>query len=245
MNRSQATIYRWAPIIWARTFYRDFRMIVLPTFLAEDEALQWAESLIRDTVEKTPERLRQGPRLAIFQNGVWRVLGITCMVRDLIGREDVMSRDREGRWLHAFLGYAAKREANGLFPAVPTYTSILTMFYGLYPYVRMHWCDTIDLPPDIVEPNFETLDTTLWTHEFPSHIESSSEADEVLNEDPLQVGWWPDSLTMRMNLWRAAIESDKQISLCLGFADYEDAQQSSFLNATIPSSTKGGKRILK
>lgn len=248
---TSASKYQWAPIVWARTYTVGFRLIVAPSFFANNQDVEWAWKHIIDATEYA-EQLASGSRLLLFQNAAFRVHGVMCMVSDLIGKQDPMERDLECRHLYAFLGYASMCDDSGVFPAVPTYATALTLYGGLHDYVRRHWEDTDYLnPSERAEPNRTELSPIWWTPDTiidtPEIANSPAEHLVELNDDPAQLLMWPDSLDTRVRLWQAASCYGTPISLCLGlaFKFSRNAKTTSFLNATVAGTAEGGARIEK
>jgi len=102
---------KWAAIVYGRSYHLDFRFITIPhNFTAQD--IQWATPYILATTQKA-RNLANSPRWSLFKNDSYCIVGVTCMVRDLIPQlgEDlieVMSKDDQGRPLYVFVGYVAQ-----------------------------------------------------------------------------------------------------------------------------------------
>ncbi len=258
---------KWAPIVVASTYEVDFRPIALPSFLAQAHLSRWALDHINASMYRA-EKLITGPRWMVFQNDKCRVVGVTCLVRDIVGEQDLMTRDKDCRSLYAFVGFASLRGANGLFPAIPLYTASLTPnqapFAGLYDLVRQHWNDTRAKPPDSFPPTVDALATSWWRHHIysewmRSRIKISNRRSlkgkpkrsskhrtswrHTLNDDLHKVAVWQDSLVARGALWRAISVLNRPTSLCLAFATREDAQRSPFMNATVIGLKERSERI--
>ena len=75
---------QWAAIVYGRTYHLDFRFITIPhDFTASD--ITWASQHILATTHQA-RNLPSNPRWSLFKNDSYCVVGITCMVRDLIGK---------------------------------------------------------------------------------------------------------------------------------------------------------------
>ncbi|MFB2891584.1 hypothetical protein ACE1CI_01435 [Aerosakkonemataceae cyanobacterium BLCC-F50] len=227
---------KWAPLVYGRTYEVDFRFIALPDdFTIENK--DWAWDYIRVTT-RAAENLANNPRWALFKNELHCVVGVTCMVRELIGQptdkiSENLTKDSKGRPLYIFVGYVAKVDKkHGLPPIIPY--GNLEIFKPLYDYVRDRW---------LVKSYEEATKAPLLSE----YRELSYSPEAVTAFDPQyfalnikdihSVDLWPDSASDRQNLWIAASECavnfpDESISLCLGLANQKDALSGLFLNAT-------------
>jgi hypothetical protein len=213
---------KWAPIVYGRTLDVDFRFIAVPTDF--DQA--WVQPFVLATMT-IAEKLTGGPRWALFQNERTRVVGVTCMARDLVSREDPMIKDVQGRPLYLFAGYAAPR-AQGTGPQVPLPDGArsLSAFAPLYDYVREQWTVKSARPPRKVDPTDVS---------FPSMAQASrqeSVAGQRINLDSWQRALWPDTPDSRLQLWEAISGATRPVSVCLGLARQRDVIDGPFLNAT-------------
>ncbi|NEP81102.1 MAG: hypothetical protein F6K39_24870 [Okeania sp. SIO3B3] len=99
----------WSVIIYGRTKEADFRFLAIPEdFTPEDR--YWASKYIHGSTVY-PEKLKENPRWSLFKNHKHCVIGVTCMVKDLIGsdrRYDYMTEDASRRSIYIFVGYVVK-----------------------------------------------------------------------------------------------------------------------------------------
>jgi hypothetical protein len=214
-------MYKWAAIIYCRTYEVDFRLIVRPEDFGTDE-IDWAKDHILTTT-RSAEKLRDRPRWSLFKNQKHCIVGVTCMAATL--SED-MIEDRVGRPLFAFVGYVAQPP----FPPIPAMN--LDLFKSGYKeYVGRRW----------QEKPYETRKADILSKSEYEKLDYSdpidSPADDfhfsrLLNTNSNQICLWPDSEEYRKKLWLAASRHEKPVSLCLGLARQRDALEGSFLNAT-------------
>ncbi|CAD5990470.1 hypothetical protein PCC9214_05804 [Planktothrix tepida] len=229
----------WASLVYGRTYEVDFRFITIPDdFTVENK--DWAWDYIRVTT-RTAENLANNPRWVLFKNECHCVVGVTCMVRELIGQStdkssENLTKDSKGRPLYIFIGYVAKvNELHGLPPIMPY--GNLDIFKPLYDYVRDHW----------LVKSYEAASKTPFLSEYrelsysPKAVTDFDRQYFTLNTKDVQsVDLWPDLADARQNLWIAASEyivnfPDESMSLCLGLANQKDASSGPFLNVTATS----------
>ena len=83
--------YKWASIVYSRTYEVDFRLLAVPeNFNANDK--QWSLDYILATTRSAKE-LSEKPRWSLFNNSKYCVIGVTCMLRDLISQDSQISED--------------------------------------------------------------------------------------------------------------------------------------------------------
>ncbi|MEC4813259.1 MAG: hypothetical protein SAK29_08325 [Scytonema sp. PMC 1069.18] len=242
---------KWAPIVYGRTYEVDFRFIVTPEDFEEKE-LEWVANYIRVTT-RTPEKLPNNPRWLLLKSRRYCLVGVTCMVRELIastnfeGAED-FTRDSQGRPLYVFVGYIAQKSPEAGVLDCPTIPPMdLRCFAKLYDYVRQRWLEkSYDLSRQEVEksyrvPYVEELDVTTLKEEADaefSHAETDitysiypenlNYLDKEKNEDVVYI--W--GIENNQNLWQAASQYSGYLSLCIGLPSEKNFLEGPFLNGT-------------
>ncbi|MBW4505686.1 MAG: hypothetical protein KME64_04135 [Scytonematopsis contorta HA4267-MV1] len=230
-------MYKWASIVYSRTYEVDFRFITVPKgFTSEDK--DWLWNHIRTTT-RSAEKLLGNPRWSLFMGGHYCVIGVTCMASDLIGatedtKSEDITRDFQGRPLYLFVGYVAEFDKRKRLPPIPQYAGKdIQLFKPLYSYISDQWfvksyqpASRVSIESEYRElvysqlEDFPSLDTHLFT----------------LNIDDQVVTLWADTEANRNNLWIAASRSITShcnpTSLCLGLEVQRDVFDSLFLNAT-------------
>ena len=134
----------WAPLVYGRTYEVDFRFIAVPdNFGAKD--LEKAENYIRVTT-RSAEKLPDNPRWLLLKNKRFCIVGVTCMVRELVGAanektDDLteLTKDSHGRPLYVFVGYVAEKSPDTSILEFPPMK--LKFFTRLYEYVRLRWLE--------------------------------------------------------------------------------------------------------
>jgi hypothetical protein len=226
----------WATIIYGRTYEVDFRFLALPHDFDQAER-DWTMTHIQ-VMTRSPEGLPNSPRWAVFKNARLCVVGIACMVRELLDRlpesgED-LTRDRTGRPLYTFVGYATRLENEGV--EIPAFLNgELSLFSPPYQqYVSANWWAKPyeDRSRMAVPTEYQPLQfsTAVLRPDF-----KTSSWDLNLTEDEA-VYLYPDTEEERQSLWAAAarqILAGQNVSLCLGLTLPRDAFRSPFLNATV------------
>lgn len=212
----------WAPVVYASTYKADFRLLTAPHGLARGRGREWLLALVISMLQP-PERLEKTPRWSIFQDQTWRVFGVASMATDLVGRNDPMIRDRSGRPMYLFVGYASRKMFMRHFTLPPLCDTSLETFVPLYEYVRRHWDE--ERPTSSEEGDELAIDpgTTFVVKES---------ATVQLNSDTSHIALWPDTRQERVRLWQAVVNSSAPMSLLLGFASQRYASLTPYLNGT-------------
>ena len=229
-----------AAIVFGRTYEVDFRFIAIPeNFVQEDE--RWALGYIQ-AVMRSAEKLSGQPRGSLFANYHFCIVGLVCMVSDLIGKEDGSSydvtRDFKNRPLYTFVGYVTDIRQG--IPEIPQYSADnIQLFKPLYDHVRTQW----------LVKSFQPASKTPARSEYQELTNYLYQTSPILNSDYLPLNFdkqeaviWPDSKENRMDLWNTASEiicsQNKPISLCLGLNNQRDIVDSQFLNGTTTETTQ-------
>ncbi len=250
---------RWTGLVYGRSYQVDFSSIATPCYFTAQDT-QWALQYITATT-KSADKLAGNPRWSLFKNEKYCVVGVTCMVKDLLGDcvalptadrnacldsrnransdGDDMTKDCQGRPLYIFVGYVAPLKDKTFLRNVPAYSSNnLELFAPLYQHVRDIWYlkeyEKFDKLPIL------TKDRELVYSEFPHTVNYDLNLARQLNHqqkdrDSDRVFLWQDSDEYRKKLWVTAARCQFSISLCLGFKSEFDAISSPFLNGTARS----------
>jgi hypothetical protein len=225
---------KWAAIVYGRSYYLDFRLIAIPRdFIAED--ISWALTHIIPTT-RAVNKLDCHPRWTLFKNERHCIVGVTCMVRDLIGQEaNNLTKDVQGRSLYIFVGYSTCLERQKYLVNFPPYSgNNLSIFQPLYQYVQQQWqvkdYDTQAKKPILTDYQSLTISLGQLSHKIDRHIASSLNSQF---KNPAKIFLWQDSEESRSKLWTTIARSRQPNSLCLGLANKQDSLKSPFLNATI------------
>ncbi len=227
---------QWAAIVYGRSYHLDFRLIALPEDFAEPE-IDWVLPHILATTQK-PKKLSLNPRWSLFKNQYHCVVGVTCMVRDLLhGKEMGLTRDDKERPLYIFVGYITKLTSRRYLRDLPPYNNnSLHDFQNLYDYVRQVW-----LVKDFHKNSHQYIKTNYKTREFsPKSLENNLSKDLIVKlnhqaKNPDQVFLWQDKLKRNSQLWATAAVTSQSTSLCIGSKNLEHCLNSPFLNQTIES----------
>ncbi|MFB2891581.1 hypothetical protein ACE1CI_01420 [Aerosakkonemataceae cyanobacterium BLCC-F50] len=227
---------KWAAMVYGRTYEVDFRFIATPKdFKYDENEKNWALNHILTTT-RSASKLSGNARWSLFKNECHCVIGVTCMVRELIGRttetSEDLTKDSKGRPLYIFVGYVSKVDKEHGFPLVPPYSgNNLEIFEPLYQHVRDVWFvknyEEASKIPSLTDYQ------DLPEYEFSSSADYDLDFAQSLNyQNPDKVFLWSDSEEYRQKLWMAAPKCKKPISICLGLAGQKDIIYSSFLNGT-------------
>ena len=224
----------WATIIYGRSYHLDFRFITIPQDFSETE-IAWASPYILATTQKA-RNLSNSPRWSLFKNDTHCVVGVTCMVRDLIGElgEDaieVMAKDDRGRPLYVFVGYVTKLEQSKSVDSLPAYTVDLTSFKSLYREIEEVWLarDYDNRKPFLSE--YKPLNSAVEIATTSSKELESFQLNDN-EKHPERTFIWQRSNSKDSQLWLKSALCLESTSICLNInKDY--LRNSPFLNQTI------------
>ncbi|MBE9167504.1 hypothetical protein IQ238_08210 [Pleurocapsales cyanobacterium LEGE 06147] len=228
---------KWAAIVYGRSYYLDFRLIAIPKdFTPED--ISWALGYIIPTT-RAAGKLDRHPRWSLFKNERYCIVGVTCMVRDLIGQGDKnsdnnLTKDVQGRPLYIFVGYGTPLERRKYLVRFPPYGGKnLNVFQPLYQYVQQQWkvkdYDTKEKKPILTDYQQLAASIARSSNNIDRHIARSL---NFQSKNPAKIFLWQDSEESRRKLWTTIAICRQPNSLCLGLANKQDLIKSPFLNGT-------------
>ena len=228
---------QWAAIVYGRSYHLDFRFVTLPHDFT-DRDISWAAQHILVTTHQA-RKLTCNPRWSLFKNQSHCIVGVTCMVRDLIGQLDeelieVKTKDDRGRPLYAFVGYVTRLNQRKDLLDFPPYTgNYLESFQSLYQEIEKVWL-VKDYDRGSKQPLLSQYQSLTFARE--KTIEQSTiDLTPQLNDQtkcPHQVFLWQSSAEQNRQLWRASAQCLAATSLCLN-ANEKPYPNSPFLNQTV------------
>lgn len=221
---------QWAAIIYGRSYHLDFRFITVPhNFTPQD--IHWASDHIVATTQQA-RNLPGSPRWSLFKNDTYCVVGVTCMVRDLISplRKDFLqiTKDDQGRPLFVFVGYVTQLEQSQLDNFPPYQGNNLENFQALSQDLLQVW----------LVKNYEEQrkKTRLSQYQALSFAESAiAVAKQQLSplnhqfKSPEQTYLWSSAEQYNAALWLAAAHCTEATSLCVNITG-KALNNSPFLN---------------
>jgi hypothetical protein len=228
---------KWAAIVYGRSYYLDFRLIAIPkNFTSED--ISWALAYIIPTT-RAAGKLDRHPRWSLFKNERYCIVGVTCMVRDLIGQGDKnsnnnLTKDVQGRPLYIFVGYGTPLDRRKDLVRFPPYSGRhLGTFQPLYQYVQQQWkvkdYEIDEKKPILTEYQQLAASISQSSHNLDCHIARSLNSQ---SKNPAKIFLWQDTEESRRKLWTTVARCRQPNSLCLGLASKQDSLKSPFLNGT-------------
>ncbi|MDJ0648146.1 MAG: hypothetical protein QNJ60_05510 [Xenococcaceae cyanobacterium MO_188.B19] len=227
---------KWAGIVYGRTHHLDFRFIALPEDFQQTE-LSWASSHILATTQK-PKKLSSNPRWSLFKNESHCIVGVTCMVRDLLEETEAnLTKDDKDRPLYIFVGYAARLTHRKYLIDLPPYNNeSLHDFKSLYDHVKEVW-----LVKDFHKNSHKSITTSYQKRDFSPpclHKNLSKDLITKINyqgKSRNQIFLWQDTPKRNSQLWATSAVCSHPTSLCLGKGYTEQYSHNPFLNHTIES----------
>ncbi len=225
----------WAAIVYGRSYHLDFRFITIPQDFTAQE-IAWVSPYILATTQKA-RNLNNSPRWSLFKNDFHCVVGVTCMVRDLIGKLDedsiaIMAKDDLGRPLYVFVGYVTKLNKSKSLDDFPAYTGVdLTSFKHLYQEIKKVWLlkDYDNRKPFSSE--YKPFGNEVEIVNSPLDAELLSRLNNQ-KKHPEQTFVWQRSASKDNRLWSSTAQCIEQISICLNIKD-KYLTNSPFLNQTV------------
>lgn len=233
---------KWAGIVYGRSYHLDFRLIAIPEDFATDET-NWALEYIIPTT-RAASKLSLHPRWSLFKNKDRCIVGVTCMVRDLIDDRQYigqdLTKDTQGRPLYVFVGYATKINPKRYtinFPACDD--TNLKIFQPLYQYVQEQWL--------VKDSGVNRKKTSLTNYQKLSFTKIKLQTDVDLDlaqqlncqgKYPHKIFLWQNLAKWKSKLWATAVICKKPTSLCLSSVGKHHLLTSPFLNGTVANITE-------
>ncbi|MBW4596217.1 MAG: hypothetical protein KME46_25765 [Brasilonema angustatum HA4187-MV1] len=232
-------VSKWAPIIYGRTYAVDFRFLVIPHNF-DDQLKNWLWEYIKVTT-RAAENLPENPRWIFIRSKKRCVVGVTCMVRDLIGSQadntlEDLTRDKVGRPLYAFVGYVSQDPMITTVPAMN-----LELFVEPYKqFVPQKWQEVYaDLGRNQTAP--QELKSEYDIEFSPEKFANKGLKEEQISIEQLlpnrqgqevsPIILW--NIANASNIWFTAANNHQFLSIALGNLSKRDLIDSRFLNAVI------------
>lgn len=212
----------WTPIVFSATYRVDYRLLCAPPSLAQGTLRRWVTSFAVSALH-APDLTSAFQNWALFQNERWRVVGIGCWASDVAGAHSDKVVDDQNRRISLFLGFAAQPDSHGRFPNPPMCNSGLKPFRGLYDFVLKHWDEAVPKATEEVTGYSVAFDAG-ERHHAPGQIQ--------INTDKHRMALWPDTKSLRIQLWREVSASVETQSIMVGFTKQRFALGTPFLNGT-------------
>jgi hypothetical protein len=228
----------WAAIVYGRTYHLDFRLITVPHDFTAQE-INWASQHIIATTQQA-RNLVDSPRWSLFKNDYYLVVGVTCMVKDLIGDP---VKDNQGRPLYVFVGYVT--QAPQQIQNLPAYSeNCLDNFKILYQEIEQVWLvknyeqDSRDpsrsqyYPINFCNQAIPKGRRSLIASENQELPTLNQELNQQLNQssqNPDKIYLWQSSTLQNNLLWQASAQSPAAIATCLNIQG-KALNNSPFLN---------------
>lgn len=223
----------WAAIVYGRSYHLDFRLITIPHNFTHADT-QWASQHIVATTVRA-RNLTGCPRWSIFKNDSYCVLGVTCMVRDLINQlsedlRETRERDDQGRPLYVFVGYVTKLSQQKIHNFPDYQPESLDDFKSLYQEIEKVWLvknyDLDSRNPTLSQyqpRNFAQGAIAHQTHQIPQLND--------LTQHPDKIYLYPSSRQQNSSLWLTSVQCSQPTSTCLNLKG-KILVNSPFLNQT-------------
>lgn len=225
---------KWAAIIYGRSYHLDFRFITIPSDFSDRE-IAWVSPYILASTQKA-RNLSDSPRWSLFKNHSHCVVGVTCMVRDLIGKmgEDlleIMAKDDVGRPLYVFVGYVTQLNLGEDLDDVPVYSqSNLNSFKPLYREIEKVWFLRDYDNREALASQYKPLDDRVETTDPFSHISQIAQLND-LEKHPDKTFVWRSCDLNDGQLWLETARCSQATSICLNIKG-KFLSNSPFLNQT-------------
>jgi hypothetical protein len=221
----------WAAIVYGRTYHLDFRLITVPHDFAAPE-INWASQHIIATTQQA-RNLVDSPRWSLFKNDHYLVVGVTCMVKDLIGDP---VKDNQGRPLYVFVGYVTQAPQH--VQNLPAYSeNCLDNFKILYQEIEQVWLVKNYEQDSRYPSRSQYYPINFCNRAIPKGRRSliapaNQELNQRLNQPtqkPDKIYLWQSSTPQNNLLWQASAQSPAAIATCLNIQG-KALNNSPFLN---------------
>ncbi len=228
---------QWKPVVYTRTYEVDFRFIALPNNF-DLETKNWLESYISPSMRSVQTKnLSNHPRWVLVKNEQYCLVGVTCLIRDLISSSEEnqeYTQDTFGRPVYGFFGYIC--EMDNIFKNDDFYipSKIMSNFECLVNYVKENW---FLKSYQIYQRQSEQSEFTVEdiNQQFDELVYENNSEHKVFEEINFKnkntVKLW--SIDNNDQLWKSACQINQNISLCLNLANQLDLINSPFLNGTV------------
>ncbi|MBC1238348.1 hypothetical protein [Nostoc sp. 2RC] len=229
------SVSKWAPIIYGRTYAVDFRFLVIPHDFDDkikDELWEYIKVTTRGA-----ENLPGNPRWIFIRSKKRCVVGVTCMVRDLIGSQanitpEDLTRDKLGRPLYAFVGYVSQDSTITDAPAMnlqlfakPYKEFVPQKWQEIYADIGRNQADAHELKSQ--------YDREFTLEELPNQdLEAKNiSIEHLLPNSQDSIIFW--NISDAKNIWFTASNNREFLALCFGNFIKKDLLSSQFINAVI------------
>lgn len=241
-DRSELTTHEWAAIIYGRSYHIDFRFISIPKDFRDPEK-NWAAQYILSTFRQA-NKLSSSPRWSLFKNRSHCIIGVTCMVRDLLAGMDqsiieLLSKDNRGRPLYIFVGYTTRLKKNSRITNFPLYQDqYLYSFQNLYQQIlKVWWLE--EYRKNSKQPILDSYQAqNFQNHQKISH-DNLDLAKQINHQGkyPHQTYLWQNTANQKQSLWITAALCNQPLSICISNQSIRNiiSNSSPFLNQTVVS----------
>ena len=239
-DRSELTSHKWAAIIYGRTYHIDFRFITIPQDFTTTEK-NWAAQYILSTFRQA-NKLSASPRWSLFKNRSHCIVGVTCMVRDLLAGMDqsiidLLSKDNRGRPLYIFVGYTTRLKKSNLIKNFPFYQDqYLYPFQNLYQQILQVWW-LEEYRRNSKQPILDPYQAHNFQNPPKINLGNFDLARQINHQGkyPHQTYLWQNTPEQKQRLWITAAICNQPASICIGNQSIRDIinNSSPFLNQTV------------
>ncbi|NJL52627.1 MAG: hypothetical protein HC930_11140 [Hydrococcus sp. SU_1_0] len=193
------------------------------------QTITWASQHIVATTQQA-RNLVNAPRWSLFKNNDYCVMGVTCMVKDLIG--DTV-KDNQGRPLYVFVGYGTQLTANQPLENFPEYTAnSLDNFKILYQEIEQVWLLKNYERDSRYPTRSQYYPISFYNEAIASEHQELPSLNQQLNQpaqNPDKIYLWQSSPQQNSLLWQASAQSSAAIATCLNIQG-KALNNSPFLN---------------
>ncbi len=240
LDQSESTTHEWAAIIYGRSYHIDFRFISIPQDFTTPEK-NWAAQYILSTFRQA-NKLSTAPKWSLFKNRSHCIIGVTCMVRDLLaGMEqsiiDLLSKDDRGRPLYIFVGYTTKLKNNSRISNFPLYQDqYLHSFQNLYQHIlKVWWLE--EYRRNSKQPILDSYQSQNFENYQKINQGNLDLARQINHQGkyPHQTYLWQNTIRQKQGLWITAAVCNQPLSICISNQSIRNVinNSSPFLNQTV------------
>ena len=241
-DRPELMTHEWAAIIYGRSYHIDFRFISIPKDFTDLEK-NWAAQYILSTFRQA-NKLSSSPRWSLFKNRSHCIVGVTCMVRDLLtGMDqsiiDLLSKDNRGRPLYIFVGYTTRLRSSIQINNFPFYQDkYLYPFQNLYQHILQVWW-LEEYRKNSKQPILDSYQSQNFQNHQQIDHDNLDLAKQINHQGkyPHQTYLWQNTANQKQSLWITAALCNQPLSICISDQSIRNiiSNSSPFLNQTVIS----------
>lgn len=225
---------QWAPLIYGRTYEIDFRFLVIPDDFDEND-MQLIWEFIKVTT-RSAEQLSGKPRWMFLRMKHRCVIGVTSLVRDLLGNQEQdgaedFTRDRHGRPLYTFVGLVSESPQPTVIPGM----DLRPFAHAYRQWIPRKWHERY--ASDAQQGGLQPLRADYYQDFQPKHQATLDPTRSEIPFEQLFPNYRSEIVLWNrgdaQNMLHSSTQCEEPIALCFGNLSRRDLMDSQFMSAAI------------